>query len=136
LVAFVLVFAALLMVRRQRRIEGLSIAERVYQDLAYWSRRLLGIDPLAHQTPFEYAGEVAVLVPSRREPIEQIADIYVQERFGAKSIAGEDAEAAWDLVLPELWRRWLQSQVDHLRSLRSTFVRRLKRRDAWQEIEN
>jgi transglutaminase-like putative cysteine protease len=133
-VAFVLVFAALLMVRRQRRIEGLSIAERVYLDLAYWSRRLLAMDPLAHQTPLEYAGEVARVVPSRREAIEQIADIYVQERFGAKSISGEAAEAAWDLVMPELWRRWLQSQAERLQSLRSRLVRRLKRRRVWQEV--
>jgi transglutaminase-like putative cysteine protease len=81
----------LLTIRRRRDIEGLTVAERVYEDLVSWARHLLRIEPLAHQTPHEYANIVAQQVPRGREAVEQIAGLYVEERFGAKEVPGAHA---------------------------------------------
>lgn len=102
-------------IRRRRQIEGLSVAERVYSDLVQWAMRLLRIHPLGHQTPHEYAGEVAWAVPKGRNEIERIADLYVQERFGGKTVRGEDLEVAWRETWPALWRRWIEKKTAWVR---------------------
>jgi transglutaminase-like putative cysteine protease len=115
--AFGLVAFAAFMIRRRRQIHGLSVAERVYEDLVDWVRRLLRLDPLAHQTPHEYAGAVVQTMPRGREAVERIADLYVQERFGAKEIPSEAAEAAWQQAWSAIWRRWLGRKVEAVQRL-------------------
>ncbi len=114
--AVVAAVVAVLMVRRYRRIRGLSGVERVYQDLVDWARRLLRIQPLAHQTPHEYAAVVAGMVPQGGGAIEQIADLYVRERFGSKVVSDQEAEAAWSAVWPALWRRGLSRVGEAIRA--------------------
>jgi len=135
LAALVLVAAALLMVRRRRRIAGLSVAERVYEDLVDWVRRLLRLNPLAHQTPHEYAGAVSWLVPQGRETIERIADLYVEERFGAKTVSGEEAEIAWRETWPLLWRGWVRRQGERLGSLRFRLVKASPPEAMWKQMQ-
>ncbi len=103
---------ALLAVRRRRRIEGLTVAARVYEDLVSWVRSLLRIEPLVHQTPNEYAGLVAQQVPRSRQAVERIAGLYVEERFGGRDVSGQEAEDAWRQTWPALWRRWIQRRVE------------------------
>jgi hypothetical protein len=110
-----LVATVLLAMRRSRRIRDMTVAERVYEDLVNWVRRLLGLSPLAHQTPHEYAGIVSESVPRGRQAVEWIADLYVEERFGAKTVASEDAEAAWRQAWSSLWRRWIGRRLDRIR---------------------
>jgi len=112
----------LLTIRRRRDIEGLSVAERVYEDLVSWARHLLRIEPLAHQTPHEYASIVAQQVPRGRTAVEQIAGLYVEERFGAKEVPGAPAEVAWRQAWPALWHRWLERRVDRVRRFWWLFV--------------
>ena len=104
----------ILVLRRRRRVEDLSVIERVYEDLVNWVRRLLRIEPLAHQTPLEYAGIVSQQVPRGRQAVEQIAGLYVEERFSGKGIPDAPAEAAWREAWPALWRRWLGRRLDRL----------------------
>ncbi len=106
-----------LTIRRRRLIEGLSVVERVYLDLVNWVRRLLNVRPLEHQTPLEFAGAVSGHVPGGRQAIERIADLYVRERFGAKSVPGDDAESAWRETWPLLWHRWTQRVREGVRSI-------------------
>jgi len=108
------VVLSLFAIRRRRHVEGLSAAERVYEDLVDWVRRLFRIEPLAHQTPLEYAGVVSQHVPKGQPAVERIAGLYVEERFGGKAISDVDAEAAWSSVLPDLWRRWVERKVERL----------------------
>jgi transglutaminase-like putative cysteine protease len=115
LCAMVLVLAALFTVRRRRQIEGLSIAERVYEDLVDWVSRLLHIELMAHQTPHEYAMVVAQGVPEGRRAMEQIADYYVQERFGGKEVSGGDVEMAWSQSWHALWHRWGEQKTGAVR---------------------
>jgi hypothetical protein len=113
----VLGLAAMLIVsvRRRREIEGLSVAERVYEDLVQWVRRLFRIEPLAHQTPHEYAGIVGRQVPAGRQAVDRIAGLYVEERFSDRPVAGAQAEVAWQEAWPTLWRRWLGRGADRLK---------------------
>jgi transglutaminase-like putative cysteine protease len=111
------VAVSLLAVRRRRHIEGLSAAERVYQDLVNWVRRLLRIEPLAHQTPLEFAGVVSQHVPKGQPAVERIAGLYVEERFSGRAVSGADAEAAWSLAWPALCRRWLERRLERVRRL-------------------
>ncbi len=109
-----MVTLALLIFRRRRQIDGLSVIERVYEDLVSWVQRLLQIEPLAHQTPNEYAGLVIGHVPRGRQAVERIASLYVEERFGGKPIVDAQAEDAWQQAWPALWRRWLERRVERV----------------------
>jgi transglutaminase-like putative cysteine protease len=113
--AMLLVLAALFRARRLRQVDGLSVAERVYEDLVEWVRRLLRIELLAHQTPHEYARAVGQIVPRGRRAVEQVADYYVQERFGDKKIPDLQVEAAWNQSWRALLRGWIEQRLDYVR---------------------
>ncbi|MGD2207378.1 MAG: transglutaminase domain-containing protein, partial [Anaerolineae bacterium] len=115
LMALPLVLIALFMVRRHRQIEGLTVAERVYHDLVDWGRRLLRMEPLAHQTPHEYADSVAQTMPGGGRSVRQIADYYVQERFGGKNVSRAMAEVAWARTWRALWHRWVAQNLNAVR---------------------
>jgi transglutaminase-like putative cysteine protease len=114
-VALATVLAVVLAFLRRRQIAGLSVAERVYEDLVMWVRRLLHIEPLAHQTPNEFVGAVAQQVPKGQNAVERIASLYVQERFSGNPVSGSDAESAWRVARPAIWRRWLALRFDVVR---------------------
>lgn len=123
--AFVLLGAVSLIVfgvQRRRRLEGLSVTERVYEDLVDWVRRLLRIEPLAHQTPNEYAGAVTRHIPRGRQAIEQIADLYVEERFSDRSVSTASAEEAWRRAWPAIWRRWFERRLEGVQRFWWRFV--------------
>ncbi len=109
-------------VHRERRLAGLSSAERVYSELVSWVRRLLRLEPLAHQTPHEYAGVVGERVPQGRLAVEQIAGFYVEERFGGRDISAEHADDAWQQAWSALWRGWIEQKTDRLRCIWWKFV--------------
>ena len=113
--ALVALVAMVLTVLRRRQIAGLSVVERVYEDLVMWVRRLLRLEPLAHQTPHEFAGAVAQQVPRGQDAVVQIASLYVQERFSGSAVSGKEAESAWSLARPAIWRRWLALRFEVIR---------------------
>lgn len=102
---------------RERQFEGLSSAERVYSELVSWVRRLLRLEPLAHQTPHEYASAVAEMMPQGRLAVEQIAGFYVQERFGGKQVEAEHTDSVWQEAWSAIWRRWIEQKTDVLRRI-------------------
>jgi transglutaminase-like putative cysteine protease len=122
LVLLGVVVVTLFGVQRQRRIEGLSMAERVYEDLVDWVRRLLRIEAQAHQTPNEYVGVVAQHIPRGRQAVEQIAGYYVEERFSDRPVSTEGAEDAWRQAWSALWRRWFDRRLDGVRRFWWRFV--------------
>lgn len=128
------VVIALLMVRRRRQIEGLSVAERVYYDLVGWVRRLLHIGPLSHQTPYEYAGVVGQAMPAGREAVTRITGLYVEERFGGKIVPDQEAEVAWQEAKPALWRRWLQYVSERIRAIPRKLLGRPLPDPEWQRM--
>jgi transglutaminase-like putative cysteine protease len=103
--------AVIFSVQRRRHFEGLSVNERVYEDLVDWVRRLLRIEPRAHQTPNEYASVVGQHIPRGRQGIERIASLYVEERFSSRMVSGEQAESEWKQVWPTIWHRWFERRL-------------------------
>lgn len=114
LMVLAVVLAVILVARRRRQIAGLSVPERVFEDLVNWVRRLLRIEPLAHQTPNEYAGAVAQHAPKGREAVERIVGLYVEEQFSDRRVSGSNAEAAWREAWPALWHRWFEQRMEGL----------------------
>jgi transglutaminase-like putative cysteine protease len=112
-----LIAVAAFRVYRDRQIEGLSSAERVYAELINWVRRLLRLEPLAHQTPHEYASVVAEAMPGGRRAVEQIAGFYVEERFGGRVVEPEPAVEAWQEAWSAIWQRWFEQRTYGLRRL-------------------
>jgi hypothetical protein len=125
---------ALVMARRRRHVEGLSVAERVYYDLVGWVRRLLHIGPLSHQTPYEYAGVVGQAMPAGRQAVTRIAGLYVEERFGGKMVSEQEAEAAWQEAKPALWRRWLQYIGERISAIPRKLLGRPLPDPEWQRM--
>ncbi len=108
---------ALFRARRQRQIEGLSVAQRVYLDLVEWVRRLLKIEQREHQTPHEYASVVGQTMPGGSRAVSKIADLYVEERFGAREISRAEAEVAWSQSWRAIWQRWIEQRVHGVRRI-------------------
>ncbi|MFC2037015.1 DUF3488 and DUF4129 domain-containing transglutaminase family protein [Chloroflexota bacterium] len=133
LIAPILAIVALLAIRRHRRIEGLTVAERVYDDLVNGARRLLGITPLAHQTPNEYGDAVVQVLPAGRKPVVRIIDTYVGYRFGGRPVDGDEVEGAWRETRKALWLRWLQRQVEKVRAIPHRILPVAAPRPLWHE---
>jgi transglutaminase-like putative cysteine protease len=106
-----------LALRRQQRIEGLHLTERVYEDLVSWSSRLLKIRPLAHQTPNEYGSAVVEALPTGRQPVSRIIESYVGYRFGGQAVDENQVQEAWAATQRVLWRRWLQRRGERVRTV-------------------
>jgi hypothetical protein len=98
-------------------MKGLSVAEQMYDHLIAWVQRLFRLRPLAHQTPFEYAGEVNRAMGRQHSAVERVAAYYVMERFGGRTVADGRARQAWGQARPILWRSWLQHRVEAVKRL-------------------
>jgi hypothetical protein len=58
---------------------------------------------------------VAQQVPRGQDAVVQIASLYVRERFSGGAVLGEEAESAWSLARPAIWRRWLILRFEVIR---------------------
>ncbi len=103
--------------RRRRRIQDLSPAEVIYDDLVLWARRLLRINPLAHQTPHEYASVVVRDMPDGQGPVERIVSYYVEERFGGRQVTAEHTAPVWREAWQALWTRWIEKRLNVVRRI-------------------
>lgn len=121
-VALIGLAAVALSVARRRRFEGLSLAERAYEELVDWASRLLGMAPHAYQTPHEYAALVACSVPRGGQAIERIATLYVEERFGHKAVPPLELEPLQQEARSAIWRCWLDRRTDRIRRFRWALV--------------
>lgn len=141
-IGLVLLLAALflapvvwVLVRRRQRMEEFSIIERVYQDLMDWVQRLLKLQPLAHQTPHEYASDLGRIMPQGQAAVERITDLYVQERFGGKMVDETAVEGAWQETRTALWHRWLSLRIEGLRRRVGRWVPKVRRSHELAETE-
>jgi transglutaminase-like putative cysteine protease len=97
---------------RRRTPEGASYAGRIYGRMCRYAR-LMGLGGEVFQTPYEYASVLAESIPSAAPLVEQIAAVYVRDRFarGGVDPAGEqEADGAWKNLRP-LMRRELVRRV-------------------------
>jgi hypothetical protein len=102
-----------------------------YLRLVEWGERLrLKWQP--HQTVYEQAGALTLAVPEGQAHIDQIARLYVLERFSPLPAGQADLESAsrsWSLLRPMLWRHWLRrlSRPEGLMRWYDRWSRRLSR---------
>ena len=120
--ALVILAAALLVSRRRRQMAGFSVVEWTYHSLVTWVRRLFGLVPLAHQTPYEYAAAVNDTLGRQQPTINQIADYYVQERFGGKDVPEAEVKQVWGHTWPDLLRRRLAQRLEAIQRLWRRFT--------------
>lgn len=109
--------AALLVARRRRQMDGLSLSEQAYEDLVSWVRTLFRLTPFAHQTPYEYAGAVNDALGERHPAVVRVADYYVQERFSGRQAEAASVDSTWREVRPILWHHWVDLRLDRVRNL-------------------
>lgn len=98
LIAAGVLLVALLSFLFLRRPSGATPAAAAYGRalrVARWS----GIGPKESATPREFAGQLAEHIPSRRQPLAEIATAYTRERYSNAPPAESDTVArAWSLV--------------------------------------
>jgi hypothetical protein len=107
----------------RRGLRGLSGTARAYAMLnvaASW----LGLKLPPSHTPRERAAILGGEIPEAEAPIQEIASLYVQERFASPATdsrvrdANAQASAAWQAVRPSLVRRlfWRLLGRRHIRN--------------------
>jgi transglutaminase-like putative cysteine protease len=92
---------------QRRRAEDVSRVGRIYRRMCDYTR-LAGAKGASHQTPYEYAALVAQRIPQTTPYVQQIATIFVRDRFGPPTVTREEemaAERAWGTLRPMLLRR-------------------------------
>ncbi len=96
-----------------RGFGGLSPISRAYARLERYIQ-LIGISVGSQQTTLEKRRELQRNIPTARESIRTISDLYTRERYGGVSQqAGEDegyaesADRAWNRARGNILRRWL-----------------------------
>jgi transglutaminase-like putative cysteine protease len=62
--------------------------------LGAWS----GSPPRRDQTPYEYAGELAAVIPAERATLDQLSDLYVRDRWGGVRAPAGRAQALYQRV--------------------------------------
>jgi hypothetical protein len=92
---------------QRRRAEDVSRVGWIYRRMCDYTR-LAGAKGAAHQTPYEYAALVAQRIPQATPYVQQIATVFVRDRFGPPKVTREEemaAERAWGTLRPMLLRR-------------------------------
>jgi hypothetical protein len=92
----------------QRGLRGLSLASGLYERMTRLAR-LIGVRDAPSQTPYEYADTLGQTVPQGQPDIQQIAEVYVRERFSGREITAEESQ-----TLVATWRRLRQTLVNNL----------------------
>jgi transglutaminase-like putative cysteine protease len=93
LLALALIVVGALALLWWRGVRGLRGAERWY-GRAQWLGRWLGVRGTPTTTPREFAGAVARAAPEAAQPVQVLADLYMQERYGGRPPTGNQAAGA------------------------------------------
>ncbi|MGB8645562.1 MAG: transglutaminaseTgpA domain-containing protein [Anaerolineae bacterium] len=72
-----------------RRMRLLSPGARAWEEM-YRLARLVGYDDRAQATPFERAADLTRALPEAQGTIADVTDLYVRERYGARSLSSEE----------------------------------------------
>jgi transglutaminase-like putative cysteine protease len=92
----------------QRGLRGLSLVAGLYERMARLAQ-LIGVRDEPSQTPYEYADTLGQTIPQGQTDIQQIADVYVRERFSGREITAEEGQ-----TLVTTWQRLRRTLVNNL----------------------
>jgi len=90
---------------------GLSPISRAYARLERYIA-LLGFSLGRAQTTLEKRQDIQQRLPTAKESIQTISDLYTRERYGKRAAASEavaeTADKAWQQTRGNILRRWLR----------------------------
>jgi hypothetical protein len=100
--------------RTNRRVEG--DIEKSYGRLGRWGS-WLGLSIGANHTPYERANMLATAVPSGKEPLRNLTQQFVQQRFSPQQTSEEsfDPRQEWKILRPAMLRETVLFQLRRLR---------------------
>jgi transglutaminase-like putative cysteine protease len=78
-------------------------------------------------TPYEQAKTIGLAVPQRRDEIDQLADLYVHERYGRAEVDLKQTRSIWQRIHWSLWRAGVRRRVPRLLYAPQKLWRRLRR---------
>ena len=79
-------------------------------------------------TPYEQAKSIGLAVPKRRDEIEQLADIYVRERYGRAEVDPAQTRSIWQCIHWSLWGAGVKRRLPSVQEIPQKLWRRLRRR--------
>ena len=81
----------------------------------------------AADTPYEQAKTIGLAVPRRREEIDQLADLYVRERYGRADVDLNQTRSIWRRIHWSLWGAGVKRRLPRWLSAPRALLQRLKR---------
>ena len=62
-------------------------------------------------TPYEQAKTIGLAVPKRRDEIDQLADLYVRERYGRAEVDPNQTRSIWQRIHWSLWSAGIKRRL-------------------------
>jgi transglutaminase-like putative cysteine protease len=89
--------------------------------------RWLRIRQSEADTPYEQAQTIGLAVPKRREEINQLADLYVRERYGRAEADLTQTRSIWQRIRWSLWEAGFKRRLPRWLSAPRAWLKRLRR---------
>jgi transglutaminase-like putative cysteine protease len=89
--------------------------------------RWLRLKLSAADTPYEQAKTIGLAVPKRRDEIDQLADLYVRERYGRAEVDLNQTRSIWQRIHWSLWVAGIKRRLPRLLSAPQRLWQRIKR---------
>ena len=89
--------------------------------------RWLRVRQSTAETPYEQAKTISLVVPRRRDEIEQLADLYVRERYGRAEVNVTQTRSLWQQIHWSLWGAGLKRRLPRWLATTQAWLKRLRR---------
>jgi transglutaminase-like putative cysteine protease len=89
--------------------------------------RWLRVRPSAAETPYEQARTIGAAVPKRQGEIDQLADLYVRERYGRAEVDLNQTRTIWQRIHWSFWLAGVKRRLPRWLSAPRAWLMRLRR---------
>jgi hypothetical protein len=89
--------------------------------------RWLRVRPSPAETPYEQAKTIGLAVPKRQDEIDQLADLYVRERYGRSEVDVTQTRPIWQRIHWSLWGAGLKRRLPRWLAAPAAWLKRFKR---------
>jgi transglutaminase-like putative cysteine protease len=89
--------------------------------------RWLRLQLSAADTPYEQAKTIGLAVPKRQGEIDQLADLYVRERYGRADVDLNQTRSIWQHIHWSFWRAGAKRRLPRWLSAPRKWLKRLRR---------
>jgi hypothetical protein len=81
----------------------------------------------AAETPYEQARTIGKAVPQRQDEIDQLADLYVRERYGRVEVDLNQTRSIWQRIHWSFWQAGVKRRLPRWLSAPRAWLRRFRR---------